>query len=133
VIQGAGRKGEPFRELLAQLGLDARQVCYVGDDLADLPVLLAVGLAACPADAAAEVRAGCTWSPGPPAAAGAVREGRRGDLEAARDLGRPGRRLPPTRLRPGGAEPGPTTARARRSEGMGGYVLPGTQYVVLGT
>src|SRR5918997_744991 len=51
VIQGVARKGEPFRTLLGQLGLDARQVCYVGDDLADLPVLLAVGLAACPADA----------------------------------------------------------------------------------
>jgi 3-deoxy-D-manno-octulosonate 8-phosphate phosphatase (KDO 8-P phosphatase) len=56
VIQGASRKGEPFRRLIAELGLDAAQVCYVGDDLADLPVLHAVGLAACPADAAPEVR-----------------------------------------------------------------------------
>lgn len=56
VIQGAARKGEPFRALIADLGLDARQVCYMGDDLADLPVLGAVGLAACPADAAREVR-----------------------------------------------------------------------------
>ena len=39
-----------------RLGLDASQVGYVGDDLADLPVLAAVGLAACPADAAPEVR-----------------------------------------------------------------------------
>ena len=56
VIQGASQKGAPFRRLIAELGLDARQVCYVGDDLADLPVLNAVGLAACPADAAPEVR-----------------------------------------------------------------------------
>jgi 3-deoxy-D-manno-octulosonate 8-phosphate phosphatase (KDO 8-P phosphatase) len=56
VIQGAAHKGPPFRALLAETGLEARQVCYVGDDLADLPVLRAAGLAACPADAAAEVR-----------------------------------------------------------------------------
>ncbi len=56
VIQGAADKGPPFRTLIADLGLDARQVCYVGDDLADLLVLSAVGLAACPADAAEEVR-----------------------------------------------------------------------------
>lgn len=56
VIQGAADKGPPFRALVAELGLDPRQVCYVGDDLADLPVLLAVGLSACPADAAPEVR-----------------------------------------------------------------------------
>jgi 3-deoxy-D-manno-octulosonate 8-phosphate phosphatase (KDO 8-P phosphatase) len=55
VIQGAPRKGEPFRALIAELGLDAGQVCFVGDDLADLAVLHAVGLAACPADAAPEV------------------------------------------------------------------------------
>src|SRR6202023_1529165 len=37
VIQGAADKGAPFRALIAALGVDARQVCYVGDDLADLP------------------------------------------------------------------------------------------------
>jgi len=56
VIQGASSKAGPFRALIAELGLEPRQVCYVGDDLADLPVLAAVGLAACPADAADEVR-----------------------------------------------------------------------------
>ena len=55
VIQGTPQKAEPFRRLITELGLDARQVCFVGDDLADLPVLGAVGLAACPADAAPEV------------------------------------------------------------------------------
>ncbi|HEX8200076.1 MAG TPA: HAD family hydrolase [Isosphaeraceae bacterium] len=74
VIQGAVRKGEPFRTLLGQLGLDARQVCYVGDDLADLPVLLAVGLAACPADARAEVRERVHLVTRAPGGRGAVRE-----------------------------------------------------------
>jgi 3-deoxy-D-manno-octulosonate 8-phosphate phosphatase (KDO 8-P phosphatase) len=74
VIQGVSRKGEPFRTLLGQLGLDARQVCYVGDDLADLPVLLAVGLAACPADARPEVRERVHLVAGAPGGRGAVRE-----------------------------------------------------------
>lgn len=56
VLQGHDAKAGPFRDLLARLGLEPRQVCYIGDDLPDLPVLRAVGLAACPADAVAEVR-----------------------------------------------------------------------------
>jgi len=56
VVQGIPQKAEPFRNIIASLGIDARQVCYIGDDLADLPVLGAVGLAVCPADAAPEVR-----------------------------------------------------------------------------
>ena len=36
------RRSEPFRDLLETLGLEPRQVCYVGDDLADLPVLRVV-------------------------------------------------------------------------------------------
>lgn len=56
VILGAAEKRPVFRSLITDLGLDPRQVCYVGDDLPDLPVLAAVGLAACPADAAPEVR-----------------------------------------------------------------------------
>jgi 3-deoxy-D-manno-octulosonate 8-phosphate phosphatase (KDO 8-P phosphatase) len=55
VAQGLAEKEESFRTLLNQLGLDPRQVCFVGDDLVDLPVLRAVGLAACPADAVTEV------------------------------------------------------------------------------
>lgn len=74
VIQGAAEKGEPFRALIAGLGLDARQVCYVGDDLADLPVLTAVGLAACPADAAPEVLRVAHVVTAAPGGRGAVRE-----------------------------------------------------------
>jgi 3-deoxy-D-manno-octulosonate 8-phosphate phosphatase (KDO 8-P phosphatase) len=74
VIQGVGDKGEPFRGLLRDLGIEARQVCYVGDDLADLPVLLAAGLAACPSDAAPEVREAVHLVLGTPGGRGAVRE-----------------------------------------------------------
>ena len=74
VIQGARQKGGPFRAMLRDLGLDPRQVCYVGDDLADLPVLNAVGLAACPADAAPEVRESVQFVSTLPGGRGAIRE-----------------------------------------------------------
>jgi 3-deoxy-D-manno-octulosonate 8-phosphate phosphatase (KDO 8-P phosphatase) len=74
VIQGASEKRAPFEALIAAMGLDARQVCYVGDDLADLPVLAAAGLAACPADAAAEVKAAAHLVADTPGGRGAVRE-----------------------------------------------------------
>ncbi len=56
VLQGHEHKGAPLRTLIEELGLSPQQVCYVGDDLADLPALLTVGLAACPADAVLEVK-----------------------------------------------------------------------------
>src|SRR3954463_5450173 len=33
LAQGLTDKGKPFAALLAELGLDARQACFVGDDL----------------------------------------------------------------------------------------------------
>lgn len=56
VLQGHEHKEPSLRKLIEHLGLSLLQVCYVGDDLPDLPPLSAVGLAACPADAAAEVK-----------------------------------------------------------------------------
>ncbi len=76
VVQGAAEKLDPFRSLLAELGVEPRQVCYMGDDLPDLPVLTLreLGLAACPADAAAEVRAATGLVTSAPGGRGAVRE-----------------------------------------------------------
>jgi 3-deoxy-D-manno-octulosonate 8-phosphate phosphatase (KDO 8-P phosphatase) len=74
VIQGVAEKAGPFRALIAALGLEPRQVCYVGDDLADLPVLAAVGLAACPGDAAPEVRRAAHLVTSASGGRGAVRE-----------------------------------------------------------
>jgi len=56
VAQGIDDKASAVRALREEFGLDASQICYVGDDLIDLPALGTVGLAACPADAVAEVR-----------------------------------------------------------------------------
>jgi 3-deoxy-D-manno-octulosonate 8-phosphate phosphatase (KDO 8-P phosphatase) len=74
VLQGRAEKAEPFRALVAELGLAPRQVCFVGDDLPDLPVLRTVGLAACPADAVAEVRDAAHLVTHAPGGRGAVRE-----------------------------------------------------------
>lgn len=74
VIQGARDKREPFRSLLRELNLEPSQVGYMGDDLPDLPVLLDAGLAACPADAAAEVREVAHLVTDAPGGRGAVRE-----------------------------------------------------------
>lgn len=48
-------------ELCAKHGLDYGQVAHVGDDLHDLPLLIRVGVAACPEDAVPEVLAACPF------------------------------------------------------------------------
>src|SRR5262245_1898790 len=45
VFQGRSDKLPAFAAVLAETGLRAEQVCAVGDDLPDLPVLLRAGLA----------------------------------------------------------------------------------------
>jgi 3-deoxy-D-manno-octulosonate 8-phosphate phosphatase (KDO 8-P phosphatase) len=57
VRQGVSDKGAALRKILAEEGLEASQVAYIGDDVNDLPVMEAVALAAAPADAPFEVRA----------------------------------------------------------------------------
>src|SRR6516225_1279178 len=57
VIQGAVEKLPALRRLLGETGLTPEQVCYIGDDLADLPSLRTCGLAVAVADACVEVRA----------------------------------------------------------------------------
>lgn len=56
LAQGLADKRSAFQQMLAQYNLVPEQVCYIGDDLVDLPVLRSVGLAAAPVDAVAEVR-----------------------------------------------------------------------------
>lgn len=74
VIQGAAHKAKPFRSLVGELGFETGQTCYIGDDLADLPALAIAGLAACPADAAPEVRCVAHFVSTYPGGRGAVRD-----------------------------------------------------------
>jgi 3-deoxy-D-manno-octulosonate 8-phosphate phosphatase (KDO 8-P phosphatase) len=74
VLQGAADKLPAFRTILADAGLQPQQVCFIGDDVPDLPVLLTCGLAAAVADACADVRAAAHYVTRTPGGRGAVRE-----------------------------------------------------------
>jgi 3-deoxy-D-manno-octulosonate 8-phosphate phosphatase (KDO 8-P phosphatase) len=74
VLQGHEQKAGPLRTLIEGLGFLPSQVCFVGDDLPDLPVLHTVGLAACPADAVPEVKDIAHLITKAPGGRGAVRE-----------------------------------------------------------
>jgi 3-deoxy-D-manno-octulosonate 8-phosphate phosphatase (KDO 8-P phosphatase) len=74
VRQGVTSKRAAFEQILRETRLEREAVAYMGDDLLDLPVLLEVGLAAAPADAAAEVRNAVHWVSAAPGGRGAVRE-----------------------------------------------------------
>jgi 3-deoxy-D-manno-octulosonate 8-phosphate phosphatase (KDO 8-P phosphatase) len=56
VIQGAGEKLPVFFDLVKRLHLVPEQAFYMGDDLVDIPVLEACGLAFTVPDAPAEVK-----------------------------------------------------------------------------
>jgi len=74
VYQGAGTKLVCLRDLLAKTGVPPEQVCAIGDDLPDIPVLRAVGLGVAVADACAETRAAAHWVLRSAGGQGAVRE-----------------------------------------------------------
>jgi len=74
VAQGIGDKRARFRELLDELGLSPDEVCFVGDDLPDLPVLAEVGFPAAPSNAVREVREAVRYVSARPGGGGAVRE-----------------------------------------------------------
>jgi 3-deoxy-D-manno-octulosonate 8-phosphate phosphatase (KDO 8-P phosphatase) len=74
VWQGRADKQQALRDLLTTLDVRPEQVCAVGDDLPDLPVLRACGLAVAVADACAEVRTAAHFVTMMPGGYGAVRE-----------------------------------------------------------
>ncbi len=74
VRQGIADKRAALREILAEQGLDAREVAYIGDDLNDLPVMDEVGLTAAPADAPLEVRSQAYMVMDAPGGRGCLRE-----------------------------------------------------------
>jgi 3-deoxy-D-manno-octulosonate 8-phosphate phosphatase (KDO 8-P phosphatase) len=74
LYQGRTDKQQALRDLLTSLDVRPEQVCAVGDDLPDLPVLRACGLAVAVADACAEVRAAAYFVTMVPGGCGAVRE-----------------------------------------------------------
>jgi len=75
VIQdAAARKVPALEELLARLKLAWDEVAFVGDDLADLPVLQRVGLPIAVANAVEEVKSAAAYVTEAEGGSGAVRE-----------------------------------------------------------
>ena len=74
VVLGARRKGEVVETLLAEHGVSADALAYIGDDLLDLPALQRAGLAVAVADAVADVRAAAHVVTKAAGGHGAVRE-----------------------------------------------------------
>ena len=74
VLQGRSDKLEALAEILAATGCAASQSCAVGDDLQDLPLLNAVGVAVAVHDACPEVRTMADYVTATPGGRGAARE-----------------------------------------------------------
>jgi 3-deoxy-D-manno-octulosonate 8-phosphate phosphatase (KDO 8-P phosphatase) len=74
VLQGRDDKRAALADVLAAAGVGPDEVCAVGDDLPDLPVMLRCGMAVAVADAAPEVRAAAHYVTAAPGGRGAVRE-----------------------------------------------------------
>lgn len=74
VFTGIPDKVVKLEEYMEQYGLKPEQIVYVGDDIPDLPVMRRVGVAACPADAAPEIRQICHYISERPGGRGCVRD-----------------------------------------------------------
>ncbi len=74
VVQGCREKLPAFEAVLREMRMRPEQVCAIGDDLPDLPVLIRAGLAVAVADAAAEVRECADYVTALPGGRGAVRD-----------------------------------------------------------
>jgi 3-deoxy-D-manno-octulosonate 8-phosphate phosphatase (KDO 8-P phosphatase) len=74
VRQGAADKLATVREIVRELGLPMEHVCYIGDDLPDLPVVRSVGLGVAVADACEELREAAHYVTRARGGLGAVRE-----------------------------------------------------------
>lgn len=74
VRQGTDQKLAVAREIMAQWKLTPEQVCYLGDDLPDLPAIRQVGLGVTVADAPEELRQAAHYVTHARGGEGAVRE-----------------------------------------------------------
>ena len=74
VVQNAKVKLDGYRKLLVDAGFDGEQVCYVGDDYHDLPVMREVGYAIAVHGAPSDVLDAANYVTDRPGGRGAVRE-----------------------------------------------------------
>lgn len=74
VRQYAKNKVAALEDILAEANMSAAECCFIGDDLADIPIMRRVGLAVAVADAAADAKAAAHHVTSLKGGAGAVRE-----------------------------------------------------------
>ena len=74
LMDGVKRKGIAIKELMRKLSVKPEHVCYVGDDVVDLPAMAAVGFPVAVANAVREVRDAATWVTSRKGGDGAARE-----------------------------------------------------------
>ena len=74
VYQGQSHKMEAIRDILAKTGATIDQLCYVGDDIVDLPVMRLCGLSIATANARKEVKSAAHYVTPNPGGFGAGRD-----------------------------------------------------------
>lgn len=74
VIQGVADKQPAYQQLLAETGVRPEQVCFIGDDVPDLPLLRNCGFAVAVCDAAVDAKTEAYYVTQTPGGRGAVRE-----------------------------------------------------------
>lgn len=74
VFLGSQNKINVLNKYLADQGIGAGEVCYMGDDIPDFHVMRHVGLAVCPQDAAPEIKAISAYVSPYPGGCGCVRD-----------------------------------------------------------
>ena len=74
IIQNAFDKLKAFEKVLKKFKVSPEEVCYIGDDLIDLPVMKRVGLSVAVANAVPEVRQAAHYRTEKSGGRGAVRE-----------------------------------------------------------
>lgn len=74
IYLGSRAKIEDFEDFCSKNGLQADEVMYFGDDLPDIPVMLASGCGVAPSDAVSEVKAAAHHISSRPGGRGCARE-----------------------------------------------------------
>jgi 3-deoxy-D-manno-octulosonate 8-phosphate phosphatase (KDO 8-P phosphatase) len=72
--QGSFNKLEPYSEVKREFDLEDNEICYVGDDLLDMPLLNLVGFSVAVPNATEEVKTMCDYVTIAKGGRGAVRE-----------------------------------------------------------
>ncbi|WP_226654764.1 KdsC family phosphatase [Pseudalkalibacillus hwajinpoensis] len=74
LYQGIHHKVECLEEMISELGIQLENVCYVGDDLNDIPILNIVGFPCAPSNAVESVKRRSKYISSTQGGYGAVRE-----------------------------------------------------------